>query len=218
MKKLISHVIYILCFFQITSIHAITGLKQRDETYKKHTGLISVGNQSFSYRYPAIYFQNESMLYRNILSLNKELGFNFSYYHHPFLSQTKIFKSYSNIAVESRWYYSKQKRRNIDIDSPVRFSPFLSLKFNAVLPLGLSYYSYPDYNKAYYSYRILPNRLDVIIPRWGAQGNIKDLFYYEFGLGIVYFHEFNADAFTQQMRMTKGFLPDFFLRVGVRIY
>lgn len=218
MKKLIPCVFYIFFFIPITCVYATTGLNLKNETYNKHAGFISLGNQSFSYRYPAIYFQNESMLYSNILSLNKELGFNFSYFHHPTLSQTKIFTSNINIAVEPRWYYSKQKRRNIDINSPVRFSPFLSLKVNANLPLGLSYYSYPDYNKAYYRSRILPNRLDVIIPRWGAQGNIKDLFYYEFGLGISYFHEFNADAFTQQMRMTKGFLPDFFLRVGVRIY
>ena len=218
MKNLIHHVFFILMLILLNSAYGMTALNVEDPSYHKHTGFISIGNQSFSYRYPAIYFQNESMLYRNILSLNKELGFNFAYFHHPILSQTKIFTSNINIAVEPRWYYRKEKRRNIHKNSPVRFSPYLSLKVNAFLPLGFTYYSYPDYNKAYFRGRILPDRLDVIIPRWGAQGNIKDLFYYEFGLGIAYFHEYHADAFTQQMRMTKGFLPDFFLRVGARIY
>lgn len=218
MKKLFPFAFYTLFLIQITSVHAMTGLNLKDECYIKHTGFISIGNQSLYYRSPAIYFNNESTLYRNVLSLNNEFGFNFDYFNHPRLVQTKIFNLYTSIAVEPRWYYNKERRRNIELNHPVRYSPFLSFKINAFLPLGLSYYSYPDYDKIYFQSRILPNRLAVSLPRWGAQGNIADLFYYEFGLGVIYFHRFNADVETKQRTMTRGFLPDLFLRVGVRIY
>ncbi len=218
MKKIFVCALYFFLFLQFISVKTVYGFSIKEESQIKHTGFLSFGNQTLYFRSPAFYFNNESTLYNNILSLNQELGFNFHYFSHPTLKQTKIFNSNISISLEPRWYYKKEKRRNIDPHSPVRFSPFLSMKLNALMPLGVTYYFNSENDRFYSNRKVLPNQISLVLPRWGALGHIVNVIYYEFGLGIAYFYNFNADHKTRELTMTRGFLPDLFVRVGARIY